>query len=121
MPDARYVQHDMVTFRGEPASFDAAVAFASFGHVPRELHAGLYRMIADVLRPGGIFAGELPMGDNPDERNDDWFGAPMYWSHPDAEETLVLIEDAGLVVDETATVRGDDGSWLGVIARAPSG
>src|SRR3712207_8340124 len=44
----------------------------------------LLRRIRTWLRPGGWFFGTLGSGDNPDERADDFFGAPMYWSHYDA-------------------------------------
>jgi hypothetical protein len=49
-------------------------------------------------------------------------GAPMYWSHFDAENTVALLRDAGFAIEEAGSVRGReaDGTtndWLGVIAR----
>jgi SAM-dependent methyltransferase len=125
VPTARFVRADMATLAFRPRSVDAVVAFASIGHVPRDLHAGLYRSIASWLRPGGVFASQHPTGDNPEELEEDWLGAPMYFSHPDLEGTLTLLRETGFVVAEVERVRGREsdgsvGEWAGVIAHVPA-
>ena len=122
VPDAAFVLADIADVEFRPSSFAAVVAFASITHVPRDSHATLFQRIASWLRPNGIFAGELGRGDNPGELASDWMGAPMYWSHFDADHTLGLLRDAGFDIEEAGAVRGlePDGSssdWLGVIAR----
>ncbi|HSL10716.1 MAG TPA: class I SAM-dependent methyltransferase [Actinomycetota bacterium] len=122
VPSARLVQGDMVTIAFRARSLDAVTAFASTGHVPSELHPRLYRSIASWLRPGGVFAAQLPTGANPEEFDDDWMGAPMYFSHPDLAGTLELLRDAGFVIDDVSEVGGQEhdgteSTWGGVIAR----
>lgn len=122
VPSARFVKADMTTVAFRRASVDAVVAFASVGHVPVGRHAALYRSIAMWLRPGGVFASQHPTGDNPEEIQDDWLGAPMYFSHPDLAGTLELIRAAGFGVDEILEVRGREhdgtgGAWAGIVAH----
>jgi SAM-dependent methyltransferase len=125
VPDARSVQADMATIAIRSGSFDAVTAFASTGHVPRALHSHLYRSIASWLRPGGWFAAQLPAGEAADEIDADWLGAPMYFSHPDAEGSLALIRDAGFDLESVVTVQGrgkngESEAWLAVIATLPA-
>jgi SAM-dependent methyltransferase len=124
VPTARFLLADMANLHVRPASFDAVVAIASIIHVPRESHAELLRRIATWLRPDGVFAAEVGSGDNPQELEPDWMGAPMYWSHFDADGTLALVRDAGLEIEEARDVHGreHDGTashWIGIIARRP--
>jgi len=108
VPSARLVKGDMARISLLPGSVDAVTAFASTGHVPADLHATLYRSIASWLRPGGVFAAQLPTGANPHEVDDDWMGAPMYFSHPDLAGTLALLRDAGFTVEDMLEVRGEE-------------
>lgn len=85
-PDASLVRADVAEVAFEPRSFDAVVAFWSLIHVPRELHGSVIARIHAWLKPGGVFAGTLGSGDNPAEHVQDFYGAPMYWSHFDAGE-----------------------------------
>jgi SAM-dependent methyltransferase len=122
VPSAWFVKGDMATIAFRAGSLDAVTAFASTGHVPSALHRQLYRSIASWLGPDGVFAAQLPTGANPEELDDDWMGAPMYFSHPDVAGTLELLRDAGFTVDDVVEVPGreHDGSearWAGVIAR----
>jgi SAM-dependent methyltransferase len=122
VPDATFLLGDMTSVAFRSSSFSAVVAFASITHVPRDSHAELFQRIASWLGADGIFAGELGRGDNPGELTSDWMGAPMYWSHFDADHTLRLLRNAGFDIREASAVRGlePDGtnsSWLGVIAQ----
>jgi SAM-dependent methyltransferase len=124
VPRARLVRADMATLALRPRSVDAVVAFASIGHVPCRLHDGLYRSIASWLRPGGVFASQHPVGDNPEELDEDWMGAPMFFSHPDLDGSLALVRAAGLRVEslDEITVNEHDGTvtdWAGIVAHAP--
>lgn len=124
VPTAGLVKADMSTFALRPGSVDAVTAFASIGHLPRDRHAGLYRSIASWLRPGRPFVSQHPTGDNPEQLEEDWLGAPMYFSHPTLSGTLELLQQAGFVVDEVHEVRGledDDteATWAGIVARVP--
>ncbi|HYG71748.1 MAG TPA: hypothetical protein VEC15_05610, partial [Actinomycetota bacterium] len=60
----------------------------------------------------------LGSGDNPAERDDDFLGAPMYWSHFDAETNRRLLREAGFEVEEADIAEDMDEHHLWVIARA---
>jgi SAM-dependent methyltransferase len=122
LPEVALVHADMTQIAFREASFDAVLAFLSIIHAPRRLHGELLTRISAWLRPGGIFAGALGFGDNAEEREPDWLGAPMYWSHFDAATNLGLLKEAGLDVERSKAIRGTAGAevFFGVIARKPA-
>ncbi len=105
----------------EPASFDAVVAFFSIIHVPREEQPELLAQIARWLRPGGLFVATMGARATENGYEEDWLGAPMYWSHFDAATNRRLVEEAGLVIEsaelETADEDGLPVAFLWVVAR----
>lgn len=111
-----FVQADMTRLEVRDRSLDAVAAFWSIIHVRRELHADLFGRIRRWLRPGGLLFGTLGSGDNPEERQDDFYGAPMYWSHFDARTNRRLLADAGFRVEQADVVEDMDESHLWVIA-----
>ena len=117
VPAAALVRADMVHLQFRPRSFDAVAAFWSLIHVRRELHAELLERIHGWIRPGGLFFGTLGGGDNPQEYEEDFFGAPMYWSHFDAETNRRLLRTAGfeVVLADEIEDAGEQPLW--VIAR----
>ncbi len=117
-PEAAYVQADMSELRLRPGSLDGIAAFWSIIHVRRELHAALLGRLHGWLRPGGLLFGTLGSGENPQERQGDFYGAPMYWSHFDARTNRRLLRDAGFELElaETEDDMGERHLW--VIARA---
>jgi SAM-dependent methyltransferase len=123
VPSATFLHADMTALELEPASFDAVVAFFSIIHVPREEQSGLLAQIARWLRPGGLFVATMGASATENGYEEDWLGAPMYWSHFDAETNQRLVEEAGLVVAsavlETADEDGLPVTFLWVVARKP--
>lgn len=118
-PGAILVRGDIAEVGIAPASFDAVVAFWSLIHVRRDLHARVLTAIRSWLRPGGLFAGTLGSGDNPEGREPDFFGAAMAWSHFDAETNERMLREAGFEL-ERAEVIADEGEHpLWVLAHAP--
>ena len=118
VPTATFVQADMTALALREGTLDAVAAFWSIIHVRREVHAELLAEIRTWLRPGGILFGTLGSGDNPDERDDDFFGAPMAWSHFDADTNRRLLADAGWRVELADVVEDMDERHLWVIASA---
>jgi hypothetical protein len=53
-------------------------------HVPRLEQPALLRAIARWLRPGGLLVVSLTVHDDAGSIEQDWMGAPMYWSGFDA-------------------------------------
>jgi cyclopropane fatty-acyl-phospholipid synthase-like methyltransferase len=117
-PTARFVRADMVDLAFAPGSFDAVVAFWTLIHVPREVHASLFARVHGWLKPGGLFAGTLGSGDNQAEHVPDFYGAPMYWSHFDADTNRRLFRDAGFELVQADEIEDEDETPLWVIARA---
>jgi SAM-dependent methyltransferase len=125
VPAAHLIKADMTTVEFPAGSFDAVVACFSIIHVPREEHGGLVARIYRWLRPGGLFLAPWTIWAW--EELADWCGAPMWWSHFDADTNLDLIRTAGfeIVSDDTRTSEdtptGPRETWLWVLARKPNG
>jgi SAM-dependent methyltransferase len=117
-PDASLVRADVAEVAFEPRSFDAVVAFWSLIHVPRELHGSVIARIHAWLKPGGLFAGTLGSGDNPAEHVQDFYGAPMYWSHFDAAANRRLLRQARFRLLEADEIEDEGETHLWLIATA---
>jgi SAM-dependent methyltransferase len=115
VPNASFVQADMTRLEIRDGSLDAVAAFWSIIHVRRELHAELFGRIRRWVRPGGVLFGTLGSGVNPHEE-DDFYGAPMYWSHFDAETNRRLLADAGFGIEQADVVEDMGESHLWVVA-----
>lgn len=123
VPGSRFVQADITRLALPAGSFDAVIAFYTITHVPREEHAQLLRNITNWLRPGGLFVASMGAGDDPGTVEDDWLGAPMFFSAFDAATNSRLIREAGLELVSADEIAGDeDGesvTFLWVVARKP--
>lgn len=99
VPSARFIHADMATLHLPPASFDAVAAFYAITHVPREEHPALLRAVKRWLRPDGLFVATMGAEPSEGEVEEDWLGAPMYFSHYDVETNKQLVQDAGLWIE----------------------
>lgn len=121
VPAATLVQGDMCTIRFPDASFDGAIAVHSITHVPRERHAALFAQIYAWLRVGGLFVACLGASDAPGAVDEDWLGAPMYFSHFDADENRRLVAAAGFALERDDVVsqeeHGQECRFLWISAR----
>jgi SAM-dependent methyltransferase len=106
VPGATFLHADIAEVELPEGAFDATVALYSIAHLPRERHGPLYDRIAGWLRPGGLFLASLACSDEPGTIQEDWLGAPMYFSSFDAATNRRLIEAAGFAVlhDEVVTM-----------------
>jgi SAM-dependent methyltransferase len=123
VPSASFLHADMTALEFESERFDAVVAFFSIIHVPRDEQAGLLANISHWLCPGGLFVATMGARATENGYEEDWLGAPMYWSHFDAETNRRLVAEAGLVIEsatlETADEDGAPVTFLWVVARKP--
>jgi len=123
-PGASFLQADTATLGFKDRSFDAALAFYTLTHVPRESHAQVLANIGRWLRPGGVLAITMGAGEAPGSIEPDWLGAPMFFSHYDAATNLRLIRAAGFEVltAEVVAEMEDDRpvEFLWVVARVDS-
>ena len=124
LSSALFVAADMSAADFPNSSFDAVAAFYSIIHVPRDELAALFQRIFAWLRPGGLFVATMNGSDTAGSFEDDWLGAPMFWSGYDPPTTRRLVEAAGFQVDsltlETADEDGEPTSFWWLVARRPS-
>ena len=117
VPEASFINTDMTEVDLPASRFDAVVAFYSIIHVPRDQHPELIHSIVAWLRPGGTMAAAMSVGGGPAEYayEEDWMGAPMYWSGYDVETNKRLVEQAGLTIvtaEETTDDPRDRFLWI---------
>lgn len=124
VPNATFIHSDMTALDFPAHSFDAVVGFYTLTHVPRDEHGALLARIYSWLRPGCLFFATMGAGDAPGGVEQDWLGAPMYWSHFGAETNRALVRQAGFMLDSAEVVAEDeDGQqvqFLWVIAHKPA-
>jgi SAM-dependent methyltransferase len=97
VPDAHFLCADMTALEFPDGSFDGICAIYAIIHVPREEQASLLCNFRRMLRPGGIVLLCLGAGDSAGDV-EDFHGAPMYWSHYDAETSQAMVCDAGFAI-----------------------
>ena len=95
VPGARFMRDDVMSVTLPPASFDAAVAFYTVFHLPRELHAELFHRVHRWLRPRGLFLCTLSAYSEDGYTEDDFFGVTMYWSNYGIHEYRELLTGLG--------------------------
>ena len=117
-PDASLVRGDIAEVAFRTGSFDAVVAFWTLIHVRRDLHSEVLTRIHDWLRPGGMLAATLGTSDSPEDVEEDFFGAPMSWSHFDADTSRRLLSEAGFDIEQAGEIFDEGEMALWVIATA---
>lgn len=123
VPNAEFIQTDLVTLDLPAASFDAIVSYYAIIHVPRQEHPELLANFYRMLAPGGLLLVSMGAGDNPDGTEDNWLdgGAPMYWSHYGREDNLRMTANVGFEIIWDRLVTEDEkfggGTHLFVLAE----
>jgi cyclopropane fatty-acyl-phospholipid synthase-like methyltransferase len=121
VPDATLLHGDLTSLELPPASFDAVASFYVLGHVPRERHATVYRLVSEWLVPGGLFLANMGVSDDPGTVEDWVGGAPMYFSSWPPETTRRLLAEVGfeLLLDALETTHEPEGDsvFQWVLAR----
>ena len=120
VPAAQFVCQDMTKVEFPHESFTAIVSFLAIIHLPVEEQPGIFRKLSRWLRPGGYLLATV--GTRAwTGTEEDWHGAPMYWSHADRETYLAWLKDAGFDVLWTRFIpEGDSGHTLLLAKRAPT-
>jgi SAM-dependent methyltransferase len=120
VPEATFVHADAAELELPAGSFDAVVSLYMLGHVPRGEQPGLLRRIAEWLRPGGYLLATLARGAD-EGVEEDWLGAPMFFSSFDEETNRRHLRAAGfeLLRDETIgqLEHGTEARFQWVLAR----
>lgn len=120
VPAARFLCQDMTDAEFPSESFAAIVSFFAIIHVPVEEQPGIFRKLSSWLRPGGYLLATVGtrawtgMEEN-------WHGAPMYWSHADRDTYLSWLRARGFDILWTRFIpEGTGGHTLLLAKRAPT-
>ncbi len=104
IPQATFLCQDMTALDFADDSFDAICSFYAVIHVPREEHRPLLAGFHRMLKPDGLLLLCTGAGDW-SGAVEEFFGAPMYWSHYDAKTNLRMTREAGFQVIRSDLVR----------------
>ncbi len=125
VPQARFIQADMTELDLPLESYDGVAAFYALFHVPREQQPQLLDHIASWLRPGGLLVATMGTQASKGGVEEDWLGAPMYWSSYDSEANVRFVRKAGLDIvqarEETVKEDGEPVTFLWIVAHKPGG
>ena len=125
VPQAHFIRADMTELDLLPESYDGVAAFYALIHIPREQQPQLLRDITSWLTPGGLLVVTMGARASRGDIEEDWLGAPMYWSSFDSQTNLRLVREAGLEIvqarKETVEEHGEQATFLWIVARKPRG
>lgn len=109
-------------FRNSPklewiGNFDGVFANASLLHAPQPVFEHAVGNIARMLRPCGVFAFSLKVGEG-EEITSEKMDAPRYFNyHSEPEIRNILI---GRTFEILSLLHAEEGKWLHVVARSDS-
>ena len=104
VPQATFIHGDIMAVEFSPSSFDAAVAFYSIFHLPREEHRKLFRRIYSWLKPGGHLLCSLTRSSEEPYTEDNFHGVTMYWSNYSLQEYEEILIRTGFNLLETSMI-----------------
>ena len=108
VPTGTFIRSDVMSVEFAPSTFDAATAFYSIFHVPRDEHPALLRRIYEWLKPGGYLLCLLPHYDE-ETYLDEFFGSTMYWSSYALEDYIHTLNRIGFdLIEESFVGSGFD-------------
>ena len=115
VPQGTFIQGDIMSVTFPPAGFDAAVAFYTLFHLPREEHPDLLRRTRSWLKPGGYLLATVTSFAEAAYTEDDFFGVTMYWSNYGLDDYQAILTEIGFKLLETTAV----GHSYSVATQAP--
>lgn len=104
VPEGTFIQGDIMTVSLPSGGFDAAVAFYTLFHLPREEHPELLRRVRDWLAPGGYLLATLNRNADAAYTEDDFYGVTMYWSNYGLDDYRAILGALGLAVIACSTI-----------------
>ena len=101
VPAGEFMCADIMSAAFPPSSFDAAVAFYSIFHLPRQEHQSLFRRVHMWLKPGGYLLCTLSHYSEEGYTEEGFFGETMYWSNYSLREYIDILTGVGFLIFET--------------------
>lgn len=98
VPQARFVCEDITKLTFPDQSFDAVCSYYAIIHIPRCQHRPLLQNFYRMLTPSGLALLCMGSTDMKDDFAKDYHGAPMYWSHYDADTNIKMIEECRFTI-----------------------
>ena len=97
VPNGTFECRDMASAEFEEGRFAAILSLFSIIHLPVREHRPLLARMFSWLRSGGYLL--ISLGHSTwTGYEEDWYGAPMYWSHADEQTSLTWLEETGFEV-----------------------
>jgi SAM-dependent methyltransferase len=119
VPQATFLHADMATLAFPAGTFSAIVSFFAIIHLPVREHRPLFARCFAWLQPGGYILATV--GHQAwTGYQDNWYGAPMYWSHADEATYLTWFQEVGFTVLWTQFIPEGEGGHVLVCARRPA-
>jgi cyclopropane fatty-acyl-phospholipid synthase-like methyltransferase len=120
VPQAEFIESDIMAVKFSAESFDAVVAFFVLFHLPCDEQRELLHRVHDWLVPDGLLLATLSVFNEPPYTENDFFGVPMYWTNFAHEEYHDLVCNLGFeVLSDTAVGHGFSESYAGAAERHP--
>jgi ubiquinone/menaquinone biosynthesis C-methylase UbiE len=115
VPDATFQQMNMTAIDLPSESFDGVISTYAIIHVPREMHAGIFRSFHSILKSRGVML--VSVASWAWEEFAEYMGVEMFWSHFGPDKTQSLITEAGFDIEFGRDVEtgGEKHHW--VLAR----
>lgn len=112
VPEAELILGDITKTDFKPESFDGIISAYAFIHIFRTQHPHLYTKIFRWLKLGGVML--VGTARTEWEEVSDYFGVPMAWSHPEARESLQLVNNTGfeVIFDRLVTTGDETHYWI---------
>jgi cyclopropane fatty-acyl-phospholipid synthase-like methyltransferase len=110
VPEATFVEADILAVRFDPGSLDAVASFYVFNHIPRERLAELVGRVHAWLRPGGLLLAAFGTADL-ESWEGEWLGVQTFFSSflPAENSRIVCMAGFELLRDEVVEIAEPDG------------
>jgi cyclopropane fatty-acyl-phospholipid synthase-like methyltransferase len=121
VPSATFECADFGELEVGDASYDAVVAFFSLTHLERDELPALLSRVRRWLTPRGVFVAAFGVSDDAGTVDEEWLGAPMFFSHFDAATNEQLVARTGFDILQSRIVTepedGHPADFLWITAR----
>ncbi len=104
VPTGAFIHGDILSVDLPSAHFDAAVAFYSIFHLPREEHDALFHRIHRWLKAEGYFLATVSEQSEAPYTEEDFFGVTMYWSNYGLGEYEAMLDAVGFHILATGSI-----------------